>query len=81
MEQFNCRRTRIGDGIWFNSVVDGRYKTNRISVSLILPLERETASVNALIPSVLRKGTKTAPILLNFPKSSPCFMECGSVME
>lgn len=73
MEQFNCRRTRIGDGIWFNSVVDGRYKTNRISVSLILPLERETASVNALIPGVLRKGTKSCPDFTEFSKKLAMF--------
>lgn len=68
MEQFNCKRASIGDGVWFNSIVDGRYKTNRISVSMILPLEKETASVRALIPSVLRKGTKSCPDFTEFSK-------------
>lgn len=68
MKQFVCQRTAIGDGIWFNSVIDRRYKTNRISVSFVLPLERETASVYALLPSILRKGTKSCPDFTEFSK-------------
>lgn len=68
MHCFNCNSTVIGDGIQFNSVIDDRYKTNRISVSFILPLHRETASVYALLPSLLRKGTKSCPDFTEFSK-------------
>ena len=68
MEQFNCKQTVLGDGIRFNSIIDERYKTNRLSISFILPLMRETASVYALLPSVLRKGTASCPDFTEFSK-------------
>ncbi|MBE5821635.1 MAG: insulinase family protein [Clostridiales bacterium] len=37
---------------------DNKYKTNFISVILTVPLNRETVTTNALIPAVLRRGTK-----------------------
>lgn len=58
---FHLNRTAISDQVFFSSIIDKRYKTNRISVNLILPLAKETASVNALIPSLLRKGTRECP--------------------
>lgn len=58
---YECKRTEIGKQVFFNTILDSRYKTNRITVNLILPLKKETASVYALIPSLLRKGTKSCP--------------------
>ncbi len=46
----------ISKGVSFSSVQDPRFKTNRISVNLITSLNKETATINALIPQVLRKG-------------------------
>ena len=68
MAEYSCKRTEIGNGIWFNSMVDERYKTNRVSVSLILPLMRETASFHSLIPNILRKGTRSCPDFTEFSK-------------
>ncbi len=65
---YNLCRTSIGDCVFFNSVIDKRYKTNRISVNLILPLEREKASVRALIPNLLRKGYRECPDFTEFSK-------------
>lgn len=36
-----------------------KFKTASLSINLLAPLERETASMNALIPSVLSRGTVT----------------------
>ena len=46
----------IANGVCFSSVVDPRFKTNRISLNLITGLDKDTVTVNALIPQVLRKG-------------------------
>lgn len=46
----------IADGVTFSSILDDRFKTNRISVHLITQLQKDTVTVNALIPQVLKKG-------------------------
>ena len=38
-----------------------RFKTSRMTVQLIAPLQRETAAANALLPAVLRRGTVRCP--------------------
>ncbi len=68
MHTFNCNSIRLGERIRLNTIVDHRYKTNHISVNLILPLERQTASVHALLPALLRKGTKSCPDFTEFSK-------------
>ncbi len=65
---FPLQRTALGDAVFFNSIIDKRYKTNRISVSLVLPLQKQTASLHALIPSLLRKGTRSCPDFTEFNK-------------
>ena len=54
-------REKIGDGVHFYQVTDPKFKHNRISVNYILPLEKETVSANALIPFLLRKGSRECP--------------------
>ncbi|MEA4896045.1 MAG: insulinase family protein [Oscillospiraceae bacterium] len=39
----------------------GKFKTNCLSVNLLMPLGREAAAKNALIPAVLCRGTATLP--------------------
>ena len=56
---YNLCRTSIGDRIFFNSIIDKRYKTNRVSVNLILPLERDKVSVRALIPNILPNSARS----------------------
>lgn len=38
-----------------------KFKTGSLSINLLAPLERDTASMNALIPRVLRRGTLSLP--------------------
>ena len=49
---------KIGEGITFSSVTDKRFKTNRLSIHFITELKKDTVTVNALIPQVLKKGFK-----------------------
>ena len=45
----------------FSSIADSRFKTNLLTVNLVLPLARETVTENALIPLVLEKCWEEAP--------------------
>ncbi len=51
-------RAEIMPGLWLNHLRSDKFKTACMSLSLLTQLSRETASMNALIPFVLRRGTK-----------------------
>lgn len=55
------KRERICDGVHFSSVTDSKFKHNRITANLVLPLDRESVTDNALVPFILRKGCKSCP--------------------
>ncbi len=55
------RREEIMPGVFLTSVQTDKFKTSALSVSLVRPLRRETASLNALLPAVLRMGTERYP--------------------
>lgn len=52
------KREEIQNGIYFNTISDERFKTNKLVVHFIVPLQEKTAAVNALIPNILRKGCR-----------------------
>ncbi len=54
-------RKKIGEEVYLNSVRDEKFKSDRITVNFITPLSRKDATVNALVPFVLRKGCKSCP--------------------
>ena len=54
-------RTEIRPGVWLTHLREDKFKTACFSVSLLSQLNRETASMNALIPFVLRRGTASFP--------------------
>ena len=54
----DIKRAEIMPGVWLNHLRSDKFKTACMSVSLLTQLSRETASMNALIPFVLRRGTK-----------------------
>ena len=54
-------RTEILPGVWLNALHTEKFKTACLSLSLLTQLKRETASMNALIPYVLRRGTTRYP--------------------
>lgn len=56
-----CKREELHPGISFNCISDERFKTNKLSVHFVMPLLEEKASVNALVPSLLRKGCRRFP--------------------
>ncbi len=54
---------RICDGVNFNAIKDTRFKTERISVNMFLPLDEKTAAKNAILPFLLSKSCKKYPDL------------------
>lgn len=59
--QSKFSRLEIAPGVSFNAIKDGRFKTGRISVTLFLPLKRETAAVCAVLPFVLTNSCRKYP--------------------
>lgn len=54
-------RKKIGEGAYISSVSEPKFKFDRMSLCLVTPIKKETATVNALVPFVLRKGCKSCP--------------------
>ena len=51
----------VTEGINFRSIQDTRFKTLRIAVNFMLPLEKETAAANALLPFLLSRASREYP--------------------
>lgn len=54
---FSINRINIGKGINLNLINSGKFKSNLISIYIIMPLNRKEATMNSLIPLVLKRGT------------------------
>ena len=54
-------RVLIGEGVWFTSILDPKFKSNRISVNLEAPLLEETAADMAVLSLLLRKACRAYP--------------------
>jgi len=51
----------ICDGVNFRSIKDTRFKTMRISVNFMLPIKKQTAAANALLPFLLSRASREYP--------------------
>ena len=51
----------ICDGVSFRSVRDTRFKTMRIAVNFMLPLEKDQTAANALLPFLLSRASREYP--------------------
>lgn len=56
-------RTEILPGVWLTALHTDKFKTGCLSVTLVTQLTRETAAMNAVLPSVLRRGSTRLPDL------------------
>lgn len=54
-------RESVCDGVYFSSVTDLKFKHNRITVNLVVPLDKGTVTRNAVVPFLLRKGCRSCP--------------------
>lgn len=57
----HCVRQHLTDQVGFNTIIDHRFKTNRITLFLITKMQEQTAAPIALLSNLLRKGTKNFP--------------------
>ncbi|NMA79438.1 MAG: insulinase family protein [Clostridiales bacterium] len=64
----SINRVKIANSVYFSGITDERYKTNRISINLIMPLDKETASANAIVPSILTRGNESYPDFMKLTK-------------
>lgn len=51
----------LKEGIDLHLIKTNKFKTNLLSVFLTTPLNKETVTLNALLPAVLRRGTEMMP--------------------
>ena len=51
-------RTTLADGVYLSVLNDKKFKHNRLSVNLIVPLDEDTVSGYALLPFIMRKGSR-----------------------
>lgn len=54
-------RKELRPGVYLTAVQTHKFKSAVLSATLLTPLTRERASVNALVPYVLRRGTQQYP--------------------
>lgn len=54
-------REKIGSDIYFTCVRDDKFRSSRISVNFVVPLREDSASVNAIVPYILRRGSADYP--------------------
>ena len=59
-------RSEIMPGVWLTCITTDKFKSGCLSINMITQLTRETASLNALVPQVLRRGCKSYPDLESF---------------
>ena len=52
---------QIGNGVRLTAVQTNKFKTSLLAVQFLVPLQKETAAKNALIPAILRRGTQQCP--------------------
>lgn len=55
--QMESIRTEILPGVWLTALQSDKFKTGCMSINLLTQLDRDTASMNAVIPYVLKRGT------------------------
>jgi len=54
-------RNQLLPGVFLTSVHTKKFKSSMLSMTLVTPLNTETAAVNALIPYLLRRGSEAHP--------------------
>lgn len=56
-------RTDVTPGISLTVIQTDKFKSATLSASFLVPLKKETAAANALVPYVLRRGTEQYPTM------------------
>jgi len=74
-------KQQIKEGINLHVIETNKFKTNLLSVFITVPLKRENVTKEALIASILRRGTKNMPtteeISINLEDMYGASFDCG----
>ncbi|HLR21038.1 MAG TPA: insulinase family protein [Tissierellaceae bacterium] len=62
------KRIQIGNGIFLNLIKTDKFKSNLLSFYFTRPLIRKEVTLNALLPLVLKRGTRNYPTKLDIEK-------------
>ena len=54
-------RRELFPGVWLRTVHTDKFKSSYLSLTMLVPLDRERAAANALLFPVLRRGTREHP--------------------
>ena len=54
-------RTQLASGVYLTYLPANKFKTSLLSAQFVVPLRWETASANALLSAILRRGTVSCP--------------------
>ena len=75
------KEKQIKEGIKLHLIKNERFKTNLIAIFLTMPLERENITKNAMIPIILRRGSKNMPTQEDISKKKEemygAIFDCG----
>lgn len=64
----NIKRFEISDGVFCNLVESDKFKTCRVSVTMLLPLDEEKTAHFALLPQLLTRSCKCFPDFIQLNK-------------
>ncbi len=56
-------RQRLMDNVYLTYIPSEKFKTNFLSAQMVVPMEQETAALNALLVNVLSRGTRLLPTM------------------
>lgn len=70
-------RINIGDGINISFIESDKFKTNHIGLNLVGDLNQATASKNALLTKVLKRGSKNYPTMAELNKALDFLYSAG----
>ena len=62
------KREKIKDGVFITFLPNEKFKRNRISISFILPNEKEKATMYAVLPTLMERGYEDYPDMCMFSK-------------
>ena len=69
----------LSPGVTLTALRTGKFKSSCLSITLLAPMEEKTLTANALLPSVLRRGTRQHPDLQSM--SAALDELCGGSLE
>lgn len=62
------KRIQLSEGIYLNIINSDKFKTDYLDINIVFPLKQSTASLAALLPQVLKRGSENYPTMADITK-------------